>query len=73
MTVAAKRVFGARSLVGVKVMVVPTKLTVPGTTVEPGPVTFTFAVLMVVGSIASLNVAAIEWFRQRLLQYPLDQ
>ena len=57
--VAVKSVFGAKSLFGVNVAVVPAYVTVPGTTVLPGPCNKKLAVVMVVAFIASLKVAVI--------------
>jgi hypothetical protein len=57
--VAVNKVLVARTAVGVKVAVVPAKVTVPATGVAPGPVTVNVAPLIVAGFIASLNVAEI--------------
>jgi hypothetical protein len=55
--VAVNNVPVARAVVGVKVAVMPAKVTVPATGVAPGPVNVNVAALIVAGFIASLNVA----------------
>ena len=60
--VAVNKVLVARTAVGVKVAVVPARVTVPVTGVAPGPVTVNVAPLIVAGFIASLNVAEIGVF-----------
>jgi hypothetical protein len=57
--VAVNTVLVASEVVGVKVAVVPTEVTVPATGVAPGPVKVKVAALIVAGFITSLKVAEI--------------
>ena len=56
--VAVTTVLGVRSLVGLKVATVPTKVTTPGTGVTPS-MTVKVVGVIVTGSIASLKVAVM--------------
>jgi hypothetical protein len=57
--VAVYRLLSARALDGVKTAVTPAKVTVPVTAVACGPATLNDEMLIVAGSIGSLNVAVI--------------
>ena len=57
--VAVNTVLVGREVVGLKIAVVPTEVTVPATGVAPGPVKVNVAALIVAGFITSLKVAEI--------------
>jgi len=65
--VAVYVVLFARFAVGSKVAVLPEYVTEPATGADPGPVTRNVALLIELGSIASLNVAVTLLLRATLL------